>query len=145
LKAGKILPFQKVFPNGASNFKTTRETEQSPIAFSILRDTSDYADGYILVDDGISQNSYDLGVIAFTFWKIRYAEKSINFWVQNGDFNYTPPADQMVDHLDEINIYDAADLNDTNFACFLGTTINPVNLTINYNPYTKTLTLKPTS
>ena len=27
----------------------------------------------------------------YTFWKLRYAEKSINFWVEYGNFNYVPP------------------------------------------------------
>jgi hypothetical protein len=65
------------------------------MSFVIHRDDSQYADGYILVDDGISNTTFD--DVDFTFWKIRYAEKSINFWVQWGDFNYKTPDGYTID------------------------------------------------
>lgn len=41
---------------------------------------------------------------------------------------------------------DAEDLADTNFACYLGLNLQPVNLEApSYNPIKKTLTLKPTA
>jgi hypothetical protein len=60
------------------------------MSFKIARDEAlKYADGYVLIDDGISSDSYAIGADSsqkFTFWKLRYAEKSINFWVEYGDF-----------------------------------------------------------
>jgi hypothetical protein len=62
------------------------------MSFKIARDSAlKYADGYVLIDDGISADSYAVppdgsSAQKFTFWKLRYAEKSINFWVEYGDF-----------------------------------------------------------
>jgi hypothetical protein len=67
------------------------------VSFIIHRDTSDYAEGFTLVDDGSSQSTWDN--VDFTFWKLRYAEKSINFWVEWGDFEYTPPTGMTIDQL----------------------------------------------
>jgi hypothetical protein len=97
----------------------------------------------MLVDDGITKDiqfNYN-----YTYWKLRYAEKSINFWVQYGDFDYHPPEGMTIDTLQDIQILQAQDLNDTDFACFLGTNLNPINMTIDYNPYTYVLTLKPSN
>jgi hypothetical protein len=65
------------------------------MSFIIHRDDSQYAEGYILIDDGISAGNFE-GVL-FTFWKIRYAEKSINFWVDWGDFDYEVPEGMTID------------------------------------------------
>lgn len=56
------------------------------MSFIIYRDASQYADGNILIDDGIGNNTFDN--IEFAFWKLRYAEKSINFWLDWGNFSY---------------------------------------------------------
>lgn len=65
------------------------------MSFIVARDAAlSYADGYVLIDDGISADSYDIGdnnKQKFTYWKLRYAEKSINFWVEYGDYTYEPP------------------------------------------------------
>ena len=52
----------------------------------VNRDESHYAEGYLLSDDGISQDNFKDN--KFTFWKFRFAEKAINFWVERGDFTY---------------------------------------------------------
>ena len=110
------------------------------MSFYLHRDQSDYAEGYTLVDDGISQNSWD--DVQFSFWKLRYAEKSINFWVDWGTFDYEP-AGLSIDQLDTIHILNAEDLSGTNFACYLGTNLSPVNISFEYNPYNKILSLSP--
>ena len=74
---------------------------------------------------------------------MRYAEKSINFWVDYGDFEYKLPEEMMIDQLDTIQILNAGDLNDTDFACFMGANMSAVNLTANYNPFNYTLTITP--
>ena len=80
LKEGKIIPFQA----NPQQYKQTYDfLTKVQMSFYIHRDQSDYAEGYTLVDDGISQNSWDN--VDFTFWKLRYAEKSINFWVDWGE------------------------------------------------------------
>ena len=56
------------------------------MSFLINRDDSDYADGFVLIDDGLSWKNFDED--KYTYWKIRYAEKAINFWVERGDFEY---------------------------------------------------------
>jgi len=109
--------------------------------FVINRDASDYAEGFIIIDDGISVNSWDN--IDFAFWKLRYAEKSINFWIDWGKFDYEVPEGYTIDTLGAIHIVDAEDLAGTNFACTLGLNLFPTELERSYNPYTRVLTLKP--
>jgi len=119
------------------------------MSFKIARDAAlQYADGYVLVDDGISADSYAIGADnsqKFTFWKLRYASKSINFWVEYGDFQYEPPQGYQIQYLQEIQILNAADLKNTSFACYLGLNMQPVNLTYSFNPFTNVLTIKPTT
>jgi hypothetical protein len=55
-----------------------------------------------LVDDGLSSGTWD--EIEYTFWKLRYASKSINFWVDYGDFSYAPPIGYSIADLDAIHI-----------------------------------------
>ena len=50
---GKIIPFQQ-----PSSVGKTTDFENKPITFLVNRDESNYAEGFILVDDGISQDSY---------------------------------------------------------------------------------------
>jgi len=59
LKGGKIIPYQK----NTGGFKTTRDFEtQLQMSFIVARDVSNsYADGYVLIDDGISADSYAIG------------------------------------------------------------------------------------
>jgi hypothetical protein len=140
LKAGKIIPFQQ---QNLAIKTTTDLNTQSRISFLIMRDESQYADGYTLVDDGITTNIFNN--TDYTFWKLRYAEKSINFWVQYGDFDYVEPAGMSIATLQDIQILQAADLADTDFACFMGRNLYPVNMTIDYNPDTQVLRLKPTA
>jgi alpha-glucosidase (family GH31 glycosyl hydrolase) len=82
LKAGKIIPFQK----NTQSYKTTTDFQTKlKTSFVIARDAAkSYAEGYVLIDDGISADSYailDDNKQKFTYWKLRYAGKSINFWV----------------------------------------------------------------
>jgi hypothetical protein len=74
---------------------------------------------------------------------LRYAEKSINFWVDYGNFNYTLPEGLIIDHLDTIWILNAEDLNTTDFACYMGTDMKPMNLSTMYNKVNMTLAISP--
>jgi hypothetical protein len=74
LMPGKIIPYQS-----SGGVGRTYDYERKPITFVVNRDDSQYAEGFILVDDGISKSSYENE--EYTFWKVRFAEKSINFWV----------------------------------------------------------------
>lgn len=40
----------------------------------------------MMVDDGSSQVSFANN--NYTFWKFRYGEKALNFWVERGNFSY---------------------------------------------------------
>jgi hypothetical protein len=95
LKGGKIIPFQL----NSQSYRTTRDLEtKHRMGFKVARDAAGkYADGYILVDDGVSYRSYMDE--QYTFWKVRYAENSINFWVQYGNFDYQPK-DLVIHYLD---------------------------------------------
>lgn len=88
-----------------------------------MRDSANaYAEGFVLVDDGESYRSYVDE--KYTYWKLRYAEKSINFWVQYGNFDYEPEG-LKIHQLDYIDILNAEDLANTNFACYMGVNLNP--------------------
>jgi hypothetical protein len=58
-------------------------------------DTDDHAEGYLLLDDGISKGSYDNN--KFVFYKIRYASRTINFWVDIGDEAFKVPDGFTID------------------------------------------------
>jgi len=45
----------------------------------------------MLIDDGKSQESFANN--KYTFWKFRFAEKVLNFWVEKGDINYNVSTD----------------------------------------------------
>src|SRR3569833_2778006 len=92
LKSGKIIPFQQ---NSAQHKFTHDFLTKERMSFIIHRDQSQYAEGFTLVDDGISAGTWD--DVQYTFWKLRYASKSINFWVDYGDFNYTLPENYTID------------------------------------------------
>jgi len=122
LKGGKIIPYQlnNIGAKTTQDFQTKLRT-----SFLVARDESlKYAEGYVLIDDGNSSNSYAMNDTSvhqnFTYWKLRYAEKSINFWVQEGDFTYEPPKGYQIHLLENIQILNAEDLKDSNFACYLG-------------------------
>jgi hypothetical protein len=44
-------------------------------------DEDEHAEGQILLDDGISQ----LTETNYVYYNVRYASRSINFWVAGGD------------------------------------------------------------
>lgn len=50
----------------------------------------------------------------------------------------------MIHKLQEIQIVNAKDLENTDFACYLGTNLQPRKLDFEYNPFTNSLKLKPT-
>ena len=138
LKAGKIIPYSDT---AISNVTTTDLQTKTATSFYVYRDTSLHADGQVLIDDGVSRDSYDN--FNFTAWQLRYAQKSINFWVNYGVFNYSLPTNYTIDQLDKITILDAADLKGTDFACFMGTTMTPVAIDFTFVESLAQLTLKP--
>jgi hypothetical protein len=54
-----------------------------------------------------------------------------------------PPANTQYGFLDQIDIMNAQDLMDMDFACALNSSWIPTNLTIYYTNSTQTLTIKP--
>jgi len=68
LKAGKIIPHQY----GKTVARSTRDWESNYTQLVINVDDSEYAEGYMLIDDGTSQDQFADN--KYTFWKIRYAE-----------------------------------------------------------------------
>lgn len=65
---------------------------KQPTMLIINVDDSNYAEGYMMVDDGSSQVSFANN--NYTFWKFRYGEKALNFWVERGNFSYDVTYDQ---------------------------------------------------
>ena len=61
----------------------------------------------------------------------------------DGNFQYEPEG-YSIHKLDFIDILNADDLKDTDFACYMGLNLNPINLTYSYDEDSKILTLKPT-
>lgn len=145
LKGGKIIPFIR----NDQGKKTTRDLETGvKTSFIIGRDSSkSYADGNVYIDDGISPESVVFNVAneQYIMWKLRYAEKSINFWVDFGNFDYAPPQTYVAQYFREVMILDAVDLKDTTTACYLGTDLVPRPMVVDYNNDTQVLTIKPIS
>lgn len=93
--------------NNNKNCRTTKDVEtQLRTSFRILRDPeTNYAEGDLMIDDGITPNLYSPAYMDtyahdtydknFTHYGLRYSSnKTINFMVQNGDSAYVPPADR---------------------------------------------------
>jgi hypothetical protein len=59
------------------------------MSFMINPDEDDHAEGFLLLDDGISKTNFDTN--NFVFYKLRYASRTINFWVDQGDQDYKVP------------------------------------------------------
>jgi len=136
LRPGKIVPYQNPAQVGK-----TKDFEAKPITFLVNQDESHYADGYTLVDDGVSSTTWDKQ--AFTFWKIKYSVKNINSWIEYGDSEYVPQEGNKADQLEEVRILQAENLADTDFACYIGKDMIPHEITHTYNKYSKILSLKP--
>jgi len=143
LRPGKVLPLQPNEP-GSDWQQRTSELERQKITLVVNRDDSNYADGYILVDDGLRSDNFATN--EYTFWKIRVGEKSINFWVERGNFLYDVHKHGfLIDQLDEIRILGAKSLNDTDYACYLGTTLEPERMDATYDEALEILTIKPSA
>lgn len=63
---------------------------------------------------------------------MRHASKSISFWVESGDADYTTETSTQ-DMLEEIRILNAGDIMDTDFACYMGNNFDSKNLTFSLN------------
>ena len=130
--------------NTPERHETTKNYEtEYKISLVISRDDSNYADGFVLVDDGISHGNF--ANEEYTFWKVRMAEKAINFWVERGNYLFDVYAKdkQIIDQLEEVKILGAQDLNNTDYACYMGTELNPKKMNYTYDAVTETLTLTP--
>ena len=151
-KSGTIIPYL----NNNKGFKTTRDVETGiPTTIRIVRDpVSKMAEGNLMIDDGISPNMFSPDY--FNIWDYKTYDKNfahfairmsssntINFMLQNGDQDYRPSAEMMYQYLDKIEILDAEDLKNVDFACALNETWDYVDFTAYYADATKTLTLKP--
>ena len=98
------------------------------------------ADGYLMVDDGISLSS--IPNQDYLNWHISYSDLTINFEIDSGDFTYVMPDEYSIDTLGAIHILNAADIKDINFACYFDNDNNLTNnVSYSYNEYTNVLTL----
>jgi hypothetical protein len=115
---------------------------------------TNYAEGDFMLDDGETPNPYSPAYMDtyahdqfdknFTHYGLRYSsQKTINFQVQHGDSSYQPAADRAYRLLDKIEIMNAQDLKDTDFACALDASWRPTNLTVFYSESNQILTIKP--
>jgi lysosomal alpha-glucosidase len=151
-KSGTVLPF--LYNN--QNLRTTRDIETNlPTAIRIVRDPwNKQASGDLMIDDGISPNLFSPDYFNiyqwkvfdknFTHWNIRVSSaNTINFQLQNGDIDYKPAPNMMYQYLDKIEIHDAEDLKNVDFACGINRGFSFINMTVFYNDGTKTLTIKP--
>lgn len=65
--------------------------------------------------------------------------------LQNGDQDYKPSPQMQYQYLDKIEILDAEDLQNVDFACALNETWAYLDMTVYYQNATKTLVIKPAS
>jgi hypothetical protein len=151
-KSGTIMPF--LYNN--QNLRTTRDIETNlATAIRIVRDPwNQQATGDIMIDDGISVNPFSPDYMNiynyqnfdknFSHYNIRMSSaNTINFMLQNGDIDYKPAANMMYQYLDKIEIHDADDLQNIDFACGIDRGFSFIPMTPFYNNGTKTLTIKP--
>lgn len=71
--------------------------------------------------------------------------RTINFQLLNGDIDYKPAPNMMYQYLDKIEIHDAEDLKDVDFACGINRGLSFLDMKVYYNNGTKTLTIKPSA
>lgn len=153
-KSGTIIPYL----NNNKGFKTTRDVETGlATTIRIIRDpVNKMAEGHLMIDDGISPNIFSPDY--FNIWDYKTYDKNfahfairmssqntINFMLQNGDQDYHPSEQMMYQYLDKIEILDAEDLSNVDFACALNETWSSVDMQVFYANATKTLTIKPVS
>jgi hypothetical protein len=107
-----------------------------------------------MIDDGISVNPFSPDYMNiynyqnfdknFSHYNIRMSSaNTINFMLQNGDIDYKPASNMMYQYLDKIEIHDADDLQNIDFACGIDRGFSFIPMTPFYNNGTKTLTIKP--
>lgn len=150
LKSGKVIPWQQT----DKHVKTlTTDLMKQPTTLIINVDDSNYADGYMMIDDGTSQISFATNY--YTFWKFRYGEKALNFWVERGNFSYDVSAEvtgAQFQNLDKVVILGASSLfpnissDIKNYvACSFGIKLDPEAMTIAYNATMDTIDITPTT
>lgn len=138
------------------NLKTTRDIETNlATAIRIVRDPwNKQASGDIMIDDGISPNLFSPDYFNIYQWKVfdknftHYnvrisSANTINFQLLNGDLDYKPASNMMYQYLDKIEIHDAQDLQNVDFACGINRGFSFIPMTAFFNNGTKTLTIKP--
>jgi len=130
----------------------TSDLVKKPTTLIINVDDSNYADGYMMIDDGVSQTSFATNL--YTFWKFRYGEKALNFWVERGNFTYdvsTEVSGAQFQNLDKVVILGASSVipgikDDISHytACSFGIKLDPEQMTITYNTTMDTIDITPT-
>lgn len=153
-KSGTIIPY--LYNN--KGYRTTRDIETNlATAIRIVRNpTNKAAEGHLMIDDGVTPNIYSPDYFNiwdyknfdknFSHYNIRISsENTINFQLQNGDPDFRLPETMKYQYLDKIEILDAEDLKDVDFACALNETWGYVDMNVFYSDATKTLTIKPIS
>jgi len=103
----------------------------------------------MMIDNGTSQASFAAN--EYTFWKFRYAEKALNFWVERGDFKYN--VSQHLEGpqfhvLDQVVILGGSSVDPQikdsighYAACSLGLTLDPEPVAIAYDAVRDTINL----
>ena len=133
LRPGAIIPFQN---NSGMIVKTVKDIEAMPISLLVNRDDNGYATGTLLLDDGLTAS--ELETSQYEYYQFHHQAKSIQFFMPEGIRN------SESNLLNKVKIYNAADLKDTSFACYLDSkTLSPTDLNIIYDSDRKILTLRP--
>jgi hypothetical protein len=100
-------------------------------------------------DDGVSPIDASINPPAkkanFQFKTVKLNVKDITIGTVFGDQDYTLDTSYQFQFLDKILILNADDLKDNTFACYFDENKKPVKMIIDYNPFTKVLTLKTTT
>lgn len=135
LKEGKAIPYQ---PND-SGASTTAEMLTQNIHFLAFRDSNNYAEGNLLIDDGISP----MGTDNYAFWKFRLAQNTVTFQLEGGVMDPKIPKSVGTQSIESIKILAADDLAGVDFACMISSDLSAEQIMPVYNKDFKTLELRP--
>mmetsp|Transcript_43930 Transcript_43930/g.42469 ORF Transcript_43930/g.42469 Transcript_43930/m.42469 type:complete len:212 (+) Transcript_43930:2194-2829(+) len=80
LRPGKLIPFQD---NSQGDSFTTTDILAKPISLIFNRDSNGFAEGTLLLDDGISMEQIETK--KYQYYKFYHTNKAINFFFADGD------------------------------------------------------------
>jgi alpha-glucosidase (family GH31 glycosyl hydrolase) len=123
LAPGAMVAIQN---NTDQDFQSTNDlVYRAPISLVFNRDPTGYAAGTVLLDNGTSRA--EISNWQYEYYNFQYSSKSINKFFSQGNTNT-----QNYDLLHLI-ILNAADLNTTDFACYMDANFTAVNMTYLYD------------